>query len=126
MKKIKILHSAFASAALLLSFGLPSMAQVSGGRVLGQWSDGRWYPARVIWIQGNAISVNFDDGDQSVLDYSRVRSINWTEGTRVQCNWKNQGRYYSGYIAEMEGERIFIQYDDGDQELATIGRCRSN
>ena len=110
-----------------LSIASSARANQIGDRVLGQWEeDGMWYPARIHSIEGNAIDLNFDDGDIGVVKPSQVRPIDWREGTRVECNWENGGTYYPGVIAEMESDRIHIQYDDGDEEDATISRCRSN
>lgn len=108
-----------------LSIISPAKANQVGDRVLGQWTDEMWYPARIHSIEGDAIDLNFDDGDISVVEPSQVRPIDWQEGTRVECNWQNGGTYYEGVIAKMEGDRIHIQYDDGDEEDATISRCRS-
>jgi len=109
-----------------LSIALPAKANQVGDRVLGQWDDDMWYPARIHSIAGNQIDLNFDDGDVLMVEPSQVRLIDWREGTKVECNWENGGTYYEAVIAEMEGDRILIQYDDGDEELATISRCRSN
>ncbi|MBI1890066.1 MAG: DUF4537 domain-containing protein [Burkholderiales bacterium] len=45
-------------------------------------------------------------------------------GDRVECNWKNGGRYYSGKVGAKDGGKLFIQYDDGDKEHTTHGKCR--
>ena len=102
-----------------------AFAWQAGDRILGQWGDGYWYPATISSQEGAGFSVNFDDGDTAVLPASKIRSINWKVGTRVQCNWKNSGRYYQGTITEMDGDSIHISYDDGDQEDSTISYCRS-
>lgn len=96
-----------------------------GDRVLGRWGDGYWYPATVDRLDGDDLEVHFDDGDVARLGKERLRTIDWREGTRLQCNWKNQGRYFRATLAQREGERIEIAYDDGERETATLGRCRS-
>lgn len=96
-----------------------------GKRILGQWSDGRWYPATVTGQNGNQFNVAFDDGDKADLPAARIRAIDWTVGSRVQCNWKSRGRYYSGTITTSSGLAVHISYDDGDQEDTTISKCRS-
>lgn len=96
-----------------------------GRRILGQWSDGRWYPATVTGQNGNQFSVAFDDGDKADLPAARIRAIDWAVGTRVQCNWKSGGRYYAGTITTNSGLAVHISYDDGDQEDTTISKCRS-
>ena len=96
-----------------------------GDRVLGRWGDGHWYPATVDRRTEDGYELHFDDGDVARVDGTRVRAIDWREGTRLQCNWKNQGRYFRATLALREGERIEIAYDDGERESATLGRCRS-
>lgn len=103
-----------------------SQVASQGKRILGQWSDGRWYPATVTGQTGNQFSVAFDDGDKADLPAARMRAIDWTVGTRVQCNWKSRGRYYSGTITTNSGLAVHISYDDGDQEDTTVSKCRSH
>ena len=111
--------------SMILFIAVIAFAWQSGDRVLGQWSDGYWYPAVVSGISGGNFNISFDDGDTAVLPASKIRKINWGEGTKVQCNWKHRGGYYSGTITRMNGEAIHISYDDGDQEDSTISICRS-
>ena len=101
-------------------------AQRTGERVLAQWeADGLWYPARITNIIGREIHVAFDDGDLAVVGALQVRSLDWVAGTRVQCNWRNQGAYFDGTIELIQGERVDVYYDDGTRETITISRCRS-
>ncbi|MGN7614441.1 hypothetical protein ACQZV8_20415, partial [Magnetococcales bacterium HHB-1] len=95
-------------------------------RVLGQWSDGLWYPATINGYRSGYYSVAFDDGDVARLAPAKVRRIYWGSGTRVQCNWKGRGKYYRGVIATKHGNHVMINYDDGDRENTVIGRCRSS
>jgi len=98
----------------------------AGDRVLGQWHDGLWYPATISSASGNGLHLAFDDGDRRTANPSQVRPIDWNVGTRVQCNWKGRGKYYPGVIGRKDGDQVFINYNDGDKELTTIGRCRSS
>lgn len=126
MAKIAFKIVSFAIFSLgFLSMILPAKASQVGDRVLAEWTEGLWYPARIHSIEGDEIDLNFDDGDISVVNQSQVRPIDWEEGTQVECNWQNGGTYYPGVIAQIDGDRIHIQYDDGDKEYATISRCRS-
>jgi hypothetical protein len=113
--------------ALALSlFAAAAFARAPGDRVLAAWpADGMWYPARITSIDGRSVKVAYDDGDVAVLDAADVRSVDWGRGSRLQCNWKNQGAYYWGQVAAMDGEQITFHYDDGYDETMTISRCRS-
>jgi len=101
-------------------------AQTKGDRVLGRWpADGMWYPARVQTVGPEGVELAFDDGDVTTVTRTDVRAPNWKAGTRLQCNWKNQGKYYGGRIESISGETIEVLYDDGTRERITISRCRS-
>lgn len=122
---IPMISRILAGAALLASAA--TSAQSVGDRVLGRWpADGLWYPARVQSVAGNAVELAFDDGDLTKVSRADVRLIDWAVSTRVQCNFRNQGKYFPARIARIDGEAIDIAYDDGDRETATISRCRSN
>lgn len=118
---LRLLH------AFVLLTALPAAAAdfASGERVLGRWGDGHWYPATVDRRVGDELELRFDDGDVARLGPVQVRAIDWREGTRLQCNWKNQGRYFPAILTGREGEHIEIAYDDGDHESATLARCRA-
>lgn len=104
-----------------------ALAQKAGDRVLGRWpADGLWYPAKVQSVGPEGVSLAFDDGDVLTVAKGDLRAIDWKSGTRVQCNWKNQGKYFGGRIATMAGETIEVAYDDGEREKMTISRCRSS
>jgi hypothetical protein len=112
--------------ALIVGSSL-AFAQAKGDRVLGRWpADGLWYPAKVQSVGPEGVELAFDDGDVLTVAKAETRPINWKAGTRVQCNWKNQGKYFSGAIATMSGETIEVAYDDGSRERMTISRCRSS
>ena len=102
-------------------------AYAPGDRVLAVWpADGYWYPARVQEEVGASVRVAFDDGDVAALPAGDVRRFDWHAGSRLQCNWKNQGAYFGGVVATMDGETILFHYDDGDRETMTVSRCRGD
>lgn len=111
--------------ALALLAGAAGARDV-GDRVLAVWAaDGMWYPARITAITGREVTVAFDDGDVAIMDAADVRAVDWGAGSRLQCNWKNQGPYYWGKVLSLDGEAITFAYDDGYKETMTISRCRS-
>jgi hypothetical protein len=115
----------FGIAFFLVLLTATVFAWKAGNRVLGQWSDGLWYPAKITGAVGADFNISFDDGDTAVLPAVKIRKIDWKVGMKVQCNWKKGGVYYTGTITKMQGESIHISYDDGDQEDSTISICRS-
>ncbi len=64
MKPIPIVTMAFLAVSPL-TFANPT-------RVLGKWSDGYWYPARVQSVKGENINLNYDDGDVGTVTPDRL------------------------------------------------------
>lgn len=113
------------SATLMFLSGGVLAAPQAGDRVLGQWKDGYWYPATVKQIQGETVSLRFDDGATAQAAPNQLASLDWAKGTRVECNWKNGGKFYRGVISSRAQDRLAISYDDGDKEQTRLGSCRS-
>ena len=106
-------------------FAATATARDVGDRVLARWTpDDMWYPARITAITGREVTVAYDDGDVAIMDAADVRQLDWRVGSRLQCNWKNQGPYYWGEVVSMEDEVITFHYDDGYKETMTVSRCR--
>ena len=112
----------FATAML---FAGTAFANSPGDLVLAKWGDGNYYPARVAEVNDGKVLVSFYDGDVGEVANADVKKFDWKEGSKVQCEWKAKGKYYSGTIKKMKVEWVHISYDDGDQEETGIGRCRS-
>ena len=45
-------------------------------------------------------------------------------GEEVLCRWKGGPDFYPGKITSLEGEKIHIHYDDGDEETTTVRLLR--
>lgn len=104
-----------------------SQAQTPGDWVLARFRNGNyWFPGVVQGVSGGRITVQYDDGDRETLPVGLVRPYNWTIGSRVQCNFRGGGSWYSGRITALGGSSLSIDYDDGDRERTTTGRCRSS
>ena len=108
--------------AVAMAMAITASAQASD-KILATWSDG-WYPGTVTGRVAGNFRVIFDDGDQAVVPPSGVRPLDWTKGTRLQCNWLGRGIYYWGVVSELSESKLSINYDDGDRENTIIGRCR--
>jgi hypothetical protein len=92
-------------------------------KILGQWADG-WYVGTVVEKSNGKAKILFDDGDQATVPLSGVRALDWSVGTRLQCNWRGAGGYYWATIIARSGEKISVRYDDKIEESTVIGRCR--
>lgn len=94
-------------------------------RILANWThDVYWYPATIHQIEGARIYIHFDDGDKEWTDADRLLEMDLDIGDRVHCRWKGGPVYYPGRIAQKDGGKIYIEYDDGDVEWTTIAFVR--
>jgi hypothetical protein len=101
-------------------------AQTAGDWVLGNYRNaGYWFPGIAEKVQDGKVTIRYDDGDRETVQLKNVRPYNWAIGMKVECNYKNAGEWYPGTIASLGGDRIGINYDDGDKEKTRTGRCRS-
>ena len=104
----------------------PAVAQSTGDRVLANFQNsGYWFAGVVGGVSGGRYTINYDDGDRETVSANAVRPYNWAAGTRVDCNWKGEGKWYPGVIASANGKRLSINYDDGDRENTQTAMCRS-
>ncbi len=123
---MKIMTSMLLAAGVLLSTAYGAGAQTVGDWVLGNYKNaGYWFPGVIEKLQGDKITVRYDDGDRESVSISAVRPYDWKIGTKVECNYKGAGDWYRGTILSLAGEKIGIAYDDGDKETTKTGRCRT-
>ncbi|WP_095444286.1 tudor domain-containing protein [Ochrobactrum quorumnocens] len=123
---MKIMTSMLLTAGVLLSTAYGAGAQTVGDWVLGNYKNaGYWFPGVIEKLQGDKITVRYDDGDRESVSISAVRPYDWKIGTKVECNYKGAGDWYRGTISSLAGEKIGIAYDDGDKETTKTGRCRT-
>ncbi|KAA9369644.1 tudor domain-containing protein [Ochrobactrum quorumnocens] len=123
---MKIMTSMLLAAGVLLSTAYGAGAQTVGDWVLGNYKNaGYWFPGVIEKLQGDKITVRYDDGDRESVSISAVRPYDWKIGTKVECNYKGAGDWYRGTISSLAGEKIGIAYDDGDKETTKTGRCRT-
>lgn len=99
-----------------------------GDRVLAQWPQEKnwWYPGVIVTEGGGVCEVQFDDGDRATLKSDQARPLAISIGDRVYCRWKGGDAYYPGKIANVVGAAIWVDYDDGDHEVTSIGLIRVN
>jgi hypothetical protein len=108
----------------------------AGDRVLCRWQ-GRpeFYPGEVTHVKEEKIHVRYDDGDEewTSVRLLRLQRDDWlavgelqdlSTGDRVLARWFDQ-LWYPGVILAVEGKRIHIAFDDGDQAHVTCDQVRA-
>ena len=111
--------------ALRMKLECPDAKEV-GCRVFARWSpDGYWYSGTVKDVKDGKYLIKWDDQTETWLDGGDVAGYQPTYGDRVQGDWLGKGSYYPGRVAKRNGEKVRIEYDDGDVEDTTISRLRA-
>lgn len=95
-----------------------------GDRILGCWFDRFWYPGVILSMEGKRIHVLFDDNDQAYLTWDRVRPLEIEVGDRILCRLKGGAFYLPGEVVRKKDERIFVKYDDGQEEWTSVRLLR--
>jgi hypothetical protein len=93
-------------------------------RVLACWYDLDWYPGIVLAVQHDRLSILFDSGTQAVLPLAKVRPFRIAAGERVMCRRGAGHDYYTGQLAEVDGEKVQVRYDDGSVETTSARLLR--
>jgi hypothetical protein len=97
---------------------------------------GSYAPCFVVRRDGEKINVQFDDGtdEQTSLGMVRVDPTQWKDpggaapaprwivGDRVLCKWSRDAYWYPGTIQAIDGERLHVYFDDGDNEWTTTDK----
>ena len=104
--------------------GIVGMNFDEGDRVLAFDSDGYLYPADIIMIDHDEVTVQYLDGYERVVTPELVKRFDLRVGTPVECKWSGGPHFFPGKIDKVEGERIHIKYDDNAEEWTTIRLVR--
>jgi len=114
--------SLFLAPLLSLALALPALADREvGARVLAEWPENQcWYAGTVAEVRGADYRIDFADGDNALIGAEKVVDDKVGPGAKVLGNWKGEGTLYPGTIASRDGDKIRINYDDGDVEDTTM------
>jgi hypothetical protein len=87
-----------------------------GDRVWAPWTSATLFAGTIDKIDGEAVHINFDDGDRGWVILQQLLPLEIPVGLRVMARWKRGAAYYPGTVTQVQGDDIHIQYDDGDKE----------
>ncbi len=110
----------------LMTLSTLAFAYDKGDRVLALWEDAYWYPGTVTAVDGNVLTIEFDDGDKATVDSERVSKLDWQAGDIVECRWPYNNKNYPGRFTKVSGENVRIVFDDGDKAELTVRVCRQS
>jgi hypothetical protein len=107
----------------------------AGDKVLARWKGGpEYYAGEVVTCRGEVIQVNYEDGDEetTLVRLVRLQRDEWfpptgptdvQEGDRVLACWFDL-HWYPGVVLGVDGKRVHVLFDDGDQALLTPDKVR--
>lgn len=90
-----------------------------GDRVWAPWDTTTLFVGTVDEIQDREAHIHFDDGDRGWVQLEQLVPFQIQLGMPVLGRWKMGADFYPGVIAKVDGDRVFIHYDDGDKEWTT-------
>ena len=111
---------------ILMMMSTLAFAYDKGDRVLALWEVAYWYPGTVGAVDGNVLTIEFDDGDKATVDSERVNKLDWQAGDIVECRWPYNNKNYPGRFTKVNGENVRIVFDDGDKAELTVRVCRQS
>lgn len=97
----------------------------AGDRVLAPWEPQWLYPGTIDRIEGPRARILFDDGDQTTVPLSELRSLVVTVGDAVQaCPDRTRKAYLPAEVVAVNGESLRVRYADGGLDALTLGYVR--
>merc|ERR1719359_2552524 len=102
-----------------------------GVRVRAPWTNGQLYPGQVTSVEGDTVSIKFDDGDQREgvtwkdCTVGRADEVEPTVGLRVMANRRSAG-FFPGRVGAVSKSKnkVEIKFDDGEERVVPWTACR--
>lgn len=76
---------------------------------------GNYYPGTVKSVDGDKVSIDYDDGDKEETTKNKCRKLLVVD-TKVECNWNKAGKLLAGKVTKQEGSTLDVAYDNGEKE----------
>jgi hypothetical protein len=96
----------------------------SGDRVLAPWIDAYFYAGSIRRMEGASCEIVFDDGEVAWVESANLRRPDIVKGSQVFCRFHAGPYYMPGKVRQQNGEKIQVEYDNGEKEWTTISMVR--
>ena len=95
-----------------------------GDRVFALLDDTYWYPAEIVSLEDERVGLQLLFGGEGFVTPELIRKLNVEPGMRIECRWRGEEQYYPGALAEVTGDRVQVDYDDGATETTVVRLIR--
>ena len=95
-----------------------------GDEVWGRWSDGRWYPGKVVRRIDKRFDVAFLDGDRAILEAGQVYDFKIDNGSRVEVRGAPSG-FEGAMVLDRFADAVWVRAIDGRQLAVTVDQLWS-
>ena len=96
----------------------------AGDRVLAPWEPMYLYAGTLEQVAEGRALIQFDDGDAGWVDLEYVQPLVLKKGQRVLSRRKMGPHFFPGEIRHVNGEQVYIDFDDGKEEEGTAASLR--
>lgn len=90
-----------------------------GDRVWALWDETALFPGTVAEKVGGEAMIHFDDGDEAWVRLEHLMPLDLVVGMFVMCRRAKEPRLTPAMIADTEGDRVRVDYQDGKSEWTT-------
>jgi hypothetical protein len=109
----------------IVSVSIGTVAVADSQRILGRWTNGWWYPARVGGVRGDVYDLVFEDGDRLSVHADGIGRFDWRAGSQIHCRPGGSGGYRDATVAMVNGAQVMVGYGGGAHETTGVHNCRS-
>ena len=96
-----------------------------GDRTFAFWDDDEYfYPATILSIEGDDISIRFDTGEEEWTDADYLEEYKVEVDEQVECKSAKDDLFYDVIVINPDGDRVEVEYEDGTTEWTTLSRLR--
>jgi hypothetical protein len=97
-----------------------------GEKVLAYFdTDGYWYAAEIVQATGSDFRIRFlIDGEEDNVDETSLSELLVEADDVVESFYKQEELYYSAIVKQVKGDRVEVEYEDGEREWTDIAHLR--
>ncbi len=106
-------------------FGNRNDPYKKGNTIYVLWDTGYYYPATVISSIENEVYFKLMGfTDQQWVNKTGTKQAELSSGDMIECRWREEEKFYQAEIMRINGNSLYVKYNDGEKEHTTISMIR--